>query len=107
MSHSDEDCFEKRHNQNTIKYGLGGPMESRSEAAKQYKKYKSKRKKDLKATNKQNKMLYSIANKSGSRYEIKNINKIRSKASNERRNASSDSSSDYSDFNYLLPRDRD
>ena len=40
MSHSAEDCFGKRTNHNTIKDGLVGPMVSRAEYMKQYKKYK-------------------------------------------------------------------
>ena len=43
-------------------------------------KSEKKWKKELKALNKQNKMLYSIAKKFGSRREIKNIKKIREKA---------------------------
>ena len=46
---------------------------------KQYNKSESKWKKDLKALNKQNKMLFSISKKSGLRREIKNIKKIREK----------------------------
>ena len=45
MPHSSEDCFGKRTNQKTIKYGLGGPMGSRAEVVKQYKKSKIKQKK--------------------------------------------------------------
>ena len=43
---------------------------------------KKKWKKDLKYLKKQNKMIYSIYNKSGLRLEIKNIKNIRAKASN-------------------------
>ena len=42
MSHSAEECFGKRANQKTINDGLGGPMGSRSEAVKQYKKSENK-----------------------------------------------------------------
>ena len=38
MSHSAEECFGKLTNQKTIKGILIGPMESRAEAVKQYKK---------------------------------------------------------------------
>ena len=58
MSHSDEDCFGKRTNHKTIKYGLGGPMGTRAEVMKQYKKSKNKRKKNMKALKKLNKILF-------------------------------------------------
>ena len=74
----------------SIKDVLGRPMGSRTYSVKQYKKSENKRKKELKALNKQNKMIYGIAKKSGSRREIKKIKKIRAKASKK----SSDSSSD-------------
>ena len=64
-------------------------------AVKQYKKSENKWKKELKDLKKQNKMLYSIANKSCLRREIK---KIREKAYKK----SSDSSSDDSDSDSLL-----
>ena len=48
---------------------------------KQYNKSENKWKKYLKATKKQNKMVYSIANQAGSRRELKNIKRIRAKAS--------------------------
>ena len=44
---------------------------------KQYNKSESKRKKDLKALKKQNKMIFSISKKSGLRREINNIKKSR------------------------------
>ena len=50
-------------------------------------------------------MLYSIANKSGSRREIKKIKNIRSKASKRGRHSSRGSSSDYLDSDSLLARD--
>ena len=103
MLHSAEDCFVKRTNQNTIKDGLGGPMGSRDEAVKQYKKSESKNKKEIKTLKKQNKMLFSIAKKSGSRRELKNIKKIRM-SPKKHRNDISDSSSDESDSNYSLSR---
>ena len=46
--HSDEDLTGVRTNL-SIKYGLGGPMGSMTDAVKQYKKYENKRKKDMKA----------------------------------------------------------
>ena len=42
MLYSAEDCFGKCSNQNTIKDGLVGPMGSRAEAVKQYKRSESK-----------------------------------------------------------------
>ena len=53
-----------------------------------------KRKKELKALKKQNNMFYSIANKSGSRREIKKIKKIWENYSKKSCNSSGDSSSD-------------
>ena len=76
MLHSAEDCFVKCTNQETIKDRLGGPMGSRAEYVKQYKKSKSKCKKYMKALKKQNKMLFSIAKKYGLRRELKKIKKI-------------------------------
>ena len=76
-------------------------MGSRTDAVKQYKKSENKQKKKLKALKKKIKMLYRISNKSGSRHEIKNIKKIREKASNKR----SESSGDDLDPNSALDRD--
>ena len=45
MAHSAEFCFENHNNQKTTMNGLSGPMGGRSEAVKQYKNYKIKRKK--------------------------------------------------------------
>ena len=53
-----------------IKDGMGGPAGIRNHAVQQYKNSENKWKKELKAPKKQNKMLYSIAKKSGSRREI-------------------------------------
>ena len=78
-------------------------MGSRDEAVKRYKKSESKRKKELKALKKQNNMLFSIANKSGSRRDIK---KIRDKSSKRRRNNNSDYYSDKSKFDYSLSNNR-
>ena len=49
--HSDEDLTGVRTNL-SIKYGLGGPMGSMTDAVKQYKKYEKKWKKDMKALKK-------------------------------------------------------
>ena len=73
MSHSTEDSFVKRSDQKSIKYGLGVPIGSRAEDLKQWKKSEQKWKKEIEALKKQNKIIYSIANKTGSCREIKNI----------------------------------
>ena len=99
-SHSAKDFTGVRTNW-TIKYGMGGPVVSRTDSVKHYKKSEKKRKKELKAIKKHNKMLYSISKKSGLLREIKNIKKIRAKAYNK----GSNSSSDDSDSDSLLSRD--
>ena len=78
-------------------------MTSRAESTKQCKKSENKWKKELKALKKQNNMLFSIANKSGSRRDIK---KIRDKSSKRRRNNNSDYYSDKSKFDYSLSNNR-
>ena len=80
-------------------------MVSRDEAVKQYKKSENKWKKELKYLKKQNKILYSIANNSVSRCEIKKIKKIKVKASKKRRYDSSDYSRDESYSDFSLSRD--
>ena len=77
MSHSSEDRT-GMHTNRTIKYGMGVSVEIRSDTAKQYNKYENKQRKYLKALKKQNKIIYRISKKSGSRREIK---KIKAKAS--------------------------
>ena len=42
MLHSSEDCFGKRPDQKSIKDGLAGPLGSRADAVKQYKKFEHK-----------------------------------------------------------------
>ena len=69
MSHSIKDCTGMRTKRN-IKDRMGGPSGSRNHAVQQHKKTKKKWKKELKALKKQNKMLYRIAKKSGSRCEL-------------------------------------
>ena len=54
-------------------------MVNRTNAVQHYKKSENKWKEELKALKKQNKIIYSIAKKSGSRREINKINKIREK----------------------------
>ena len=105
MPHSAEECFGERSNQKYIRYGLVGPMKIRSEAVKQWKKYKYKRKKYLKDIKKHNKMLNSIAKKTGSLHEIKKIQKIKAKNSKNHRDDSSNFSSDESDYNSSLSSD--
>ena len=92
MLHSSEKCFGKRSNQQSIKEGLGGALGNRADAVKQYKKSEHKWKKYLKLLKKQNKMVYSIAKKSGSRLELKKINNINTKVSMKSSYYSSDSS---------------
>ena len=67
-------------------------MGSRADTVKQYKKSENKRKKEMKYIKKQNNMIYSIANTSGSRRETKKIKKIREKATKKGSNSSSDDS---------------
>ena len=99
---SSEDWFGKRSGQHTIKYGVGVPMGGRAKSLKQYKLSNNKWKKELKALNNQNKMICSIFKKTGSRCEIKNIKKIKAKASKKLRSDISDSSSDELYYDYLL-----
>ena len=42
MSHSSEDCFSKHPDQKSIKDELAGPLVSRADAVKQYKKFEHK-----------------------------------------------------------------
>ena len=77
-------------------------MVNRAESVKQYKNSKGKWKKDIKSLKNQNNLLYIISKKSGSRREIKKINNIRSKASKKRRDGSSNSSSEDSDYDSSL-----
>ena len=60
----------------TFKEGLGESMGSRADIVKQYKKSKNKWNKELKYIKKQNKILFSIAKKSGLCLELKNIKNI-------------------------------
>ena len=99
MPHSVEKCFGKRSDHKSVKRGLGVPLRIRAEAVKQFNKSKNKLKKDLKALKKQNKTIYSISKKSGSRCELKRIKKIKAKASKKRCDSIINYSSDtsYSD----------
>ena len=75
-SHSTEYCT-GMHTKRSIKDGMGGPIRSRTHDVQQHKKSEKKWKKDLKALNKQKKMIYSIAKKSSLRREIQKIKMIR------------------------------
>ena len=78
---------------------------SRDDTVKQYKKSEKKWKKELKYLKKQNKIIFSITKKSGSRRELNKINNIRA-ASKKRYDSNIDSSSDESESNSSLSRDR-
>ena len=98
MSHSSENCFGKRSNQNSINKGLGGYIGNRADAINHYKKSEKKRNKELIALKKQNKSIFIIANNSVSYRELKNTKNIKSKASKNRCYYICDSSS--SEFYY-------
>ena len=66
---------------------MGGYLGDRADTVKHYKKSEQKWKKELKSLKNQNKMLFRIAEKSGSHHEMKNIKKIRTKASNNKKNS--------------------
>ena len=104
MLHGADDCFGKHTNHKTIKDGLGGPMGSRDEAVKQYNNSESNWKKELKDLKNQNNMLFSITKKSRSRFELKNINNVREKASKKRCDSISNYSSDELDSDSSLSR---
>ena len=103
MLHSYGDCFGKRSYQKSIKDGLGVALYSRANDVKKYKKSEHKWKKDQKYTRKKNKRLYSIANNSGSRHDLKKIKKIRDETSKKIGNYSSDES--YSDSSLSINSD--
>ena len=88
-SHSDKDCTGV-HNNWPIKYEMGGPMGSRTDAVKQYNKSGNKQEKDLKDIKKQNKILYRISEKPSSHREIKKIKQITEKAYMKTNDYSSD-----------------
>ena len=58
--HGAEDYFVKGSNQKSVKDGLGGPLGSRVNDVKHYKKSENKWKKDLKALNNQNKYFIAL-----------------------------------------------
>ena len=98
-SHSADNCTGVR-TKRSIKDGMGGPIGSRNNAVQQHTKSEKNPKEELKALKKQNKMLYSIAKKSGSRLEIKKIKNIRA---DDYKKTSVSSSKDW-DSNSLLVR---
>ena len=83
MSYIFVNCFDKRSYQQSFKAELGGALDNRAYAIKNYKKYEHKWKKELKPLKKQNKMIFSVSKKSGSSRKLNNINKISAKASNK------------------------
>ena len=107
MSHRSDNCFGKGFNQHSIKEGLGGTLGNRSDYVKHYIKYKHKWRKDTNYLKNQNKMIYSLSKKSGSHRELKNIKKIKAKASNNHRYSISNSSTSESDSYSYLSSDGD
>ena len=84
---------------------MGGSLGNRDDTINDYKKYEHKCNKDMKYLKKQNKMLYRISMKSDSHCELKNINKIKAKASKKRGYYSSNSYSSDSDSDSFLSSD--
>ena len=74
----------------SIKDVMGGPMGSRTHYVQHHKKSEIKWKNYLKSLKQKNKMLYSIANKSGSRREINKIKNITEKYSKKTNVSSSE-----------------
>ena len=64
-----------------MKNGLEVKLGNRYVAVKHFNKSDKKWKRDLKYLNKHNKILYSIAKRTGSHRELKNTNNIRAKSS--------------------------
>ena len=102
MPHSSKNCCGKISDQQSVKDGLGGDLGNRTDVIKNCKKYEHKWKRELKSLKKQNKMLFSIANRSGLCREIKNI---KSRYSTKRSYSSSNSSRSDSNSNYSLSSD--
>ena len=88
------------HTNRTINDEMGGYVVSRADTMKQYKKSENKWKKQN-----QNKIIYNISNKFGSRRKFKNIKKIWAKDSKKDCHYSSGSSGDYLYSNYQLAID--
>ena len=77
------------------------------QGCEKFKNSENKWKKQLKAHKKKNKKLYSIAKKSGSRRELKNIKNIKAKDSNKQGDYSSNCSRDelYSNSSFSSNKD--
>ena len=88
-----------------IKEGLGWSLVNRITDFKQYLKTEKKWKRELKDIKKQNKMLFIMAKRSGSRHELKSINNVRAKSSKKHGYSISDSSS--RDYDSSLSSDID
>ena len=102
VSHSSEKCFSKRSDQQSTKEVMVVALGNRADAVNHYKKSEHKRKKDIEALKKHNKIIFRIVKSSVSRCELNMINKIRAKAYNNCSYSSSDSSSNDSDYIYYL-----
>ena len=100
--HSSENCFGKLSDQHSIKECLVGYLGNRADSVNNYKKSEHKWNKDLKVLKNQNKMLYRISKKSGSRRELKKIKNIKSKAYKKCSYSISKSSISGSDYNYSI-----
>ena len=94
-SHSAKYCTGV-HTNRPINYGMEGPMGSSTDAVKHYNKSEHKLKRVLKTLKKQNKIIYSIAKKSGSRRDIKKIRANYSKKTSDCSSDDSDSGSSLS-----------
>ena len=79
---------------------MGGALDNRAAAVNQCQKYENEWKRELKDLNKQNNIVLSIANQSGSCYDINKIKNIRAKTFKKHDYSSSDIYS--SDSNSLL-----
>ena len=88
-SHSTQD-FTGVRTKRSIKDGMGVSIGSSTHDVQQYKKSENKWKKELISLKKKNRVLYSIAKKSGSRREIQKIKKISTEASKETYSSSED-----------------
>ena len=72
-SHISRNWFGKISDQQYVKDGLGGALVNKADSIKHYKKSEQKWKMYLRSLKKQNKMIFSMAKKSGSRRYIKEI----------------------------------
>ena len=83
MSHSSGTWFFKRSYQEYLKKGLGGNLDKRKAAVKQFYNAKNERKRDLESLKKHSNMLYIMVKRTRSRKELKKIKNIRSKVDNK------------------------